>query len=76
MPCQVGTIRQIHQRLYDEGYFISEYTLRQLVKTGILPAVFVGNKALISFANVIGILDNGLLSGSTVHPQPESNLGA
>lgn len=76
MPCQVGTIRQIHQRLHDEGYFISEYTLRQWVKTGVLPAVFVGSKALISFANVIGILDNSLPSGSAVHPQPESNLGA
>ena len=76
MPCQVGTIRQICQRLHDEGYFISEYTLRQWVKTGILPAMFVGSKALISFANVINILDGGLPSKSAASPQPESNLGA
>ena len=60
MPCQVGTIRQIHRRLNDEGFLISEYTLRQWVKTGILPAVFSGNKALISFANVLKILDQDL----------------
>lgn len=76
MPCQVGTIRQIHQRLHDEGYLVSQYTLRQWVKTGVLPAVFVGSKALISFSNVVGILDNSLPHGSTVHPQPESNRGA
>ena len=76
MPCQVGTIRQIHQHLHDEGYLVSQYTLRQWVKTGVLPAVFVGSKALISFANVIGILDNGLPPGSTVHPRSESNPSA
>lgn len=76
MPCQVGTIRQIHQRLHDEGYLVSQYTLRQWVKTGVLPAVFVGSKALISFANVVGILDNSLPPGSTVNPHPKSNPGA
>lgn len=74
MACQVGTIRQICQRLHDEGYFVSEYTLRRWVKTGVLPAVFVGSKALISFTNVIGILDNGLPPKSAVHPQPRSSL--
>ena len=70
MACQVGTIRQISQRLHEEGYFISEYTLRQWVKTGVLPAVFIGSKALISFANVISILDGGLPSKSAANPQP------
>lgn len=65
MPCQVGTIRQIHQRLRDEGFFVSEYALRRWVKAGNLPAVFVGSKALISFSNVIAILD----SNSTVELQ-------
>lgn len=57
-------------------YLVSQYTLRQWVKTGVLPAVFVGSKALISFANVVGILDNSLPPGSTVNPHPKSNPGA
>ena len=76
MLCQVGTIRQIHKRLNDEGFLVSEYTLRQWVKTGVLPAVFIGSKALISFANVISILDSGLPSKSAASPQSESSLGA
>lgn len=76
MPCQVGTIRQIHKRLRDEGFLVSEYTLRRWVKERKLPAVFCGSKALISFSNVIAILDNGLQSASAAHPQPESNLDA
>ena len=30
--CKVGSIRQIHQRLLDAGYNVSEYTLRIWVK--------------------------------------------
>ena len=71
MPCQVGTIRQVRQRLLDEGFFVSEHALRQWVKAGILPAVFVGSKALISFTNVISILNQNPLSE---HPLSESNL--
>ena len=74
MPCQVGTVRQIHQRLNDEGFLVSEYTLRQWVKTGVLPAVFIGNKALISFTNVLDILNNGKLPVHAEHPQPNSNI--
>lgn len=74
MFCQVGTIRQIHQRLRDEGFFVSEYTLRQWVKKGILPAVFIGSKALISFTNVLKILDQSLPPTPVEHP-PSSSLG-
>ena len=73
MPCQVGTIRQIHRRLNDEGFLVSECTLRQWVKTGVLPAVFAGNKALISFSNVLDILNNKA-SNPAEHPQPNSSL--
>ena len=74
MPCQVGTIRQIHQRLRDEGFFVSEYTLRQWVKSGLLPAVFIGSKALISFANVVDILKGHLPLTPTEPPQSESGI--
>lgn len=75
-PCQVGTIRKVHQRLLDEGFLISEYTLRQWVKTGILPAVFVGNKALISFSNVTAILSHDLPLNSAEHQPSSPSFGA
>lgn len=46
---KVGTIRQIHRRLKDNGYPVSENALRRWVKAGTLPAVFSGNVAYISY---------------------------
>ena len=56
MECEVGTIRQIHRRLREEGCNIGESTLRGWVKDGTLPAIPVGNRALISYENVRTIL--------------------
>lgn len=56
MECKVGTIRQIHFRLIQNGYSISEYALRQWIKTGKLSAVYAGNKALISYDKVLELL--------------------
>ena len=58
MECKVGTIRDIHRRLNDEGYRISEHALRMWIKRGELPAVYSGSKALISYANVLELLGN------------------
>lgn len=57
MPCKVGTIRQIHQRLRQEGFCVGEATLRLWVKDGSLPAVYAGERALISYQNVLKILN-------------------
>lgn len=35
--CEVGTIPQIHSRLLQEGFHVSEYALRIWVKQGLLP---------------------------------------
>lgn len=59
MECEVGTIRQIHRRLRQEGCYIGEGTLRVWVKDGTLPAIPVGNRALISYENVRTILRGG-----------------
>lgn len=59
MECEVGTIRQIHRRLRQEGCYIGESTLRVWVKDGTLPAIPVGNRALISYENVRTILRGG-----------------
>ncbi len=55
--CKVGTIRQVHRQLLDNGYQVSECALRKWVKQGILPAVYSGSKALISYDRVIEFLD-------------------
>lgn len=57
MNCKVGTIRQVHGRLTQEGYQISECALRKWIKEGRLPAVYTGNKALISFEKVVELLE-------------------
>lgn len=67
MPCKVGTIRQIQQRLIQEGYQISEFALRKWVKEGKLPATYAGNKALISYERVLGILE-GAPASATLTP--------
>lgn len=53
---EVGTIREIQQRLSDEGFHVSAYALRQWIKAGILPAIYSGNKALISYTAVLNLL--------------------
>lgn len=55
-PVEVGTIREIHQRLIAEGFQVSCYALRRWVKEGVLPAVYTGTKALISYAAVQKVL--------------------
>ena len=63
--CKVGSIRQIHQRLLDAGYNVSEYTLRIWVKNGSIHPVHTVTKALISFVNVVALLEG---SGSSPFP--------
>jgi len=57
MPCNVGSIREIHKRLLSEGYQISEYTLRRWIKENTIPAVYSGSKALISYVQVLKALE-------------------
>lgn len=53
---QVGTIREVQQRLADEGFRISCYAIRRWVKSGTIPAVYTGKKALISYSSVRDLL--------------------
>jgi len=57
--CKVGSIREVHRRLRAEGYNISEYRLRLWARQGTLHAVQAGTKLLISFDNVVTILEGG-----------------
>lgn len=57
MTIEFGSIRQIHSRLVSEGYEISEYFLRQLVKDGLIPAVYSGKKAYLKYDAVLAVLN-------------------
>ena len=61
---EVGTIREVQQRLSNEGFHISTYALRQWIKTGTLPAIYTGSKALISYASVLNLLSNNTTTAS------------
>lgn len=56
VKCEVGTIREIHQRLVAEGIHISQHALRTWVKVGRLGAIFSGKKAYLSYAEVLHLL--------------------
>lgn len=56
MPCNIGSINQIHKRLNENGYAISKRFLRQLVTDGLLPAMSSGNKLLINYDTVVELL--------------------
>lgn len=57
MKCRTGSIREIQRQMVSDGIRVSEYALRQWVKSGILPVVYSGNKALISYDKVLSVLD-------------------
>lgn len=52
----VVTIREAVQRAKADGIPISEYTLRQWVKTGAVPTRKVGQKALLFYPNLVRFL--------------------
>lgn len=56
MPCNIGSINQIHKRLNENGYAISKRLLRQLVADGVLPAISSGNRLLINYDSVVKLL--------------------
>ena len=52
----VLTIREAVQRAKADGLPISEYTLRQWVRTGAIPTRRVGQKALLFYPNLVKFL--------------------
>lgn len=52
MP-NVVTIREAVQRAKADGLPVSEYTLRQWVKSGAIPTRKVGQKALLFYPNLV-----------------------
>lgn len=68
MP-NVVTIREAVQRAKADGLPVSEYTLRQWVRSGAVPTRKAGNKVLLFYPNLVQYLtcsDGGNLSPSMV----------
>lgn len=59
MQCKIGSIREIRRCLNGEGIQVSEYALRKWVKSGFIPAVYSGTKAIISYEKVQEFLYSG-----------------
>ncbi len=53
--------RSCISRLHSEGYQVSEYALRQWIRTGVIPARKVGNSYLLYYPNVLAYIrcENG-----------------
>lgn len=58
MP-DVVTIREAVQRAKSDGMPVSEYALRQWVKTGEIPTRRAGTKALLYYPNLVRYLQSG-----------------
>ena len=59
MNCKAGTIGQIHKKLVEDGYCVSQYALRKWVKDGSLPSVRSGKKFFIVYEQVLEFLTTG-----------------
>lgn len=55
----VLTIRAAVARAKGEGLPVSEYTLRSWIKTGRVPVVYAGTRALVYYPNIVTYLQNG-----------------
>ena len=64
---EVGTVRQILERLQGEGVQIGESALRRWIKSGQIPAVFCGRRIYLHYQNV-----TAFLRGEESKPQEEA----
>lgn len=55
MP-NVLTVRESVQRARSDGLTVSEYTLRQWIKSGVIPVRKAGEKSLIFYPNLVRFL--------------------
>lgn len=49
----INTVPKLAQRAKAEGLPISEYTIRRLIKSGAIPARYVGPKPLASYSAIV-----------------------
>lgn len=68
--------RSCISRLHSEGYAVSEYALRQWIRTGAIPARKAGNSFLLYYPNVLAFIrcENGQDNPPPATP-PASRFG-
>lgn len=49
----IGTVPRLAQRAKADGLPVSEYTIRRLIKQGLLPARYIGTKPLASYSALV-----------------------
>lgn len=49
----INTVPKLAQRAREEGLPISEYTIRRLIKTGVIPARYIGPKPVASYSAIV-----------------------
>ena len=59
MKADLASIQTTAQRCKQEGIPLSETALRRFVKCGDIPAVWIGNKALVLWGNVLRFIERG-----------------
>lgn len=72
MP-NVVTVREAVKRAKQDGFPVSEYTLRQWIRTGVIPVRNAGTKILIFYPNLVRYLrceDGGDNKPATVSESP------
>ncbi|NLW78740.1 MAG: helix-turn-helix domain-containing protein [Ruminococcaceae bacterium] len=58
-PVSLASIHNTALRCRTEGIGLSESAIRRLVKTGDIPCIMVGNKALINWNSLLYFLEQG-----------------
>lgn len=56
MMADVLTVREAVSRSKEEGMPVSEYTLRRIIKNGLVPVRQVGQKTLLYYPNLVRYL--------------------
>ena len=49
----INTVPKLAQRAKADGLPVSEYTIRRLIKTGAIPARYIGSKSLASYSALV-----------------------
>ena len=67
------SIREAVARSRQDGFPVSEYTLRRWIKTGVIPIRKAGNKALIYYPNLLRYIrcEDGMDNIPPAPPEPE-----
>lgn len=53
IECDIGTVPYLAQRAKSDGLPASAYTIRRLIKEGLIPARYIGKKPLASYRAIV-----------------------